>query len=128
MLQFLPALILLLLNGPANTERLAERGALPAALAGIQKRIDTPGQPSLNQRRAERMALASLLSLSSDPQVSHALARIFSLQMECEQPAPAQLPGQLEERTDPPPREECLGQPQDGFLGSQRSRDGPISR
>lgn len=126
MLPFLPALILLLLHGPANIERLAEGGALPAALAAIQQRIDAPEHRALANKRADHLALASLLALSGDKEISSALARILSLNIVCEPQAPAALQAEPEQGSDPP-QERCLGRPQDGFLGSQRSRDGPLA-
>lgn len=127
MLPFLPALILLLLHGPANIERLAEGGALPAALAAIQQRIDAPEHRALASKRADQLALASLLALSGDKEISNALARILAVNIVCETPAqakPAILESEQTQDSDPP-KERCLGRPQDGFIGSQRSRDGP---
>ena len=128
MLPLLPALILLLLNGPAHVERMAEGGALPAALAAIQQRAERPG--SFKQARADELMLASLLSLSGDPQVSHALARILSIQYTNEPAASAQPEGLLraEPAGEPPPTDSPSGKTRDGFLNSQRSRDGPASR
>ena len=130
MLPLLPALILLLLNGPANIERLAERGALPAALAAIQQRAIAPeSQKALNQAKADPYALASLLSLTGDPQLSRALAQLFSIHVACEPVACAQPAAlrELDSGGEPPPIALCIGEPCDGFLRSQRSRDGPVS-
>jgi hypothetical protein len=127
MLNLLPALLLLLLNGPANIERMAEGGALPAALASIQQRIDSPDRQVSAAARADQMALASLLSMSGDPRMSQALARIFCLNIVCE-PVPSAKPEKLldeESGSEPPPVVRVDGQPRDGFLDSQRSRDGP---
>lgn len=128
MLPLLPALILLLLNGPANIERLAEGGALPAALAAIQQRVSAP-QSQMSQARADQYAFASLLSLSGDPQLSRALAQIFSINVACEA-APSAQPEKLladESSGEPPPITRSIGKPHQGFLDSQRSRDGPLS-
>lgn len=126
MLPLLPALILLLLNGPANIERLAEGGALPAMLAAIQKRIDAPGSAQEARSRADDVALASLLTLSSDPRISHALVRILVLGIKPSEVHDCEPP-KLAEQSEPPPRADSLGQVQDGYLRSQRSRDGPAT-
>ena len=128
MLPLLPALILLLLNGPANLERMAERGALPAALAAIHQKA-APQNQTLNSAKAEQYALASLLSLTGDPQLSRALAQIFSLQVACEVLPSAQPPAikEADSSGEPPPIAHSIGKPQRGFLHSQRSRDGPYS-
>lgn len=130
MLPLLPALILLLLSGPANIERLAEGGALPAALAAVQQRVAASpnSDKELAQARADQFALASLLSLSGDPQLSRALAHIFAIHVACE-PIPSARPTSLSEesKSEPPPPARSIGKPQSGFLRSQRSRDGPCS-
>jgi hypothetical protein len=128
MLPLIPALILLLLNGPANIERLAEVGALPAALAAIQQRIDSPSRQTVASARADQLALASLLSMSADPQLSRALAQIFSIQV-ANEPVASVKPAELIEADtgEPPPVAQCIGKPHDGYLNSQRSRDGPLS-
>jgi hypothetical protein len=137
MLPLLPALILLLLNGPANIERMAEVGALPAALAAIQHRIDSGETVSLSQARADQFALASLLSLSGDPQISHALARLLisdlgsrTTDLGESDVAPASRLVELESLGSnqiSPIRDPQSEFPQDGFADSQRSRDGPFA-
>ncbi len=137
MLQLLPALILLLLNGPANIERMAEGGALPAALAAIQHRIDSGESASLSQDRADRFALASLLSLSGDSQISHALVRLLISDLGSRisdlresDVAPDGRFFQLEPLDSDqrsPIRDPISGIAQEGFAESQRSRDGPFA-
>jgi hypothetical protein len=124
MLPLLPALILFLLNGPANIERLAEGGALPAMLAAIQQRIDAQPVSHEEARRGDSLALASLLSLSADPRVSHALVRILVLGVDACPPHDCKPPA-LASRPEPPAAEESIGRPHSGYLRSQRSRDGP---
>ena len=136
MLPLLPALILLLLNGPANIERMADGGALPAALAAIQHRIDSGEAVNLSQARADQLALASLLSLSGDPHSSHALARLLisdlgsrTSDLHQSDVAPESRLVELEpsgsDQRSPirDPRSEI----QEGHAESQRSRDGPIA-
>ena len=120
MFPLLPALILLFLNGPAHMERLAEGGALPAALAAVQQRLEAP------DKRADQLALASLLAFSGDKEASRLLVKILALQTVEERPA-VQPVVETEAKVDPP-QERCLGQTREGFLRSQRSRDGPAAR
>lgn len=124
MLPLLPALILFLLNGPANIERLAERGALPAMLAAIQQRIDTDSGTQEQARKSDSLTLASLLSLSADPRVSHALVRILVLGVDAN-PLHDCEPPKLKVQTEPPPAADTIGRPHSGYLQSHRSRDGP---
>jgi len=129
MFPLLPALLLLLLNGPANFERMAEHGALPAALAAIQQRIEAPGVQSARVTKADHQALASLLTLGGDPQLTQALVRLLAVNVACEpvaSPQPKSLEQHEESPGEPPPIQ--VGKPQSGFLESQRSRDGPVSR
>lgn len=120
MFPLLPALILLFLNGPAHMERLAEGGALPAALMAVQQRLEAP------DKQAGQLALASLLAFSGDKEASKVLVKILALQA-LEEGQPLQVQMSTEPKVDPP-QEQCLGQTQEGFLQSQRSRDGPASR
>lgn len=137
MLPLLPALILLLFNGPAHVERMADGGALPAALAAIQQRIDSGETVSLSQARADHLALASLLSFGGDPQISHALARLLISDLGSRisdlrgsDPAPLSHLSELDSLSSDPrcairdPRSEL---PRAGFAECQRSRDGPIA-
>jgi len=127
MLPLLPALILLLLNGPANLERMAEHGALPKALQAIHQR-SLDNDQKLDSAKADQFALASLLSLTGDPQLSSALAQIFSIQVAAEaQPVSSTFSQAESDDSDPPPVDRTIGTPQRGFLSSQRSRDGPLS-
>ena len=130
MLPLLPALILLLLNGPANIERLAEGGALPAAIAAVQQKVAAAPNSNFAQARADQLALASLLSLSGDPQLSKALAHIFAMHVDCDVQPSVQPDGLVQEEkgNEPPPIARSIGDTREGFLNSQRSRDGPLSR
>ena len=111
MLPILPVLLLLLLSGPANIERLALEGRLPAAIEAVQ-RMDTPP--------AEREAYASLLAASKDPEFTRAIFTLLKwVEPEAKPLRHAIEPGfvPIEIGESPPP--------QDGFKTSQRSRDGP---
>jgi hypothetical protein len=112
MLPILPVLLLLLFSGPANIERLALEGRLPAAIEAVQ-RMDTP--PS------EREAYASLLAASKDPEFTRAIFALLTWAEPEEKPLSKPLQSgyvPIEIGESPPP--------QDGFNTSQRSRDGPL--
>ena len=126
MLPILPALILLILQGPTNVERLVRDGRLPEALASISRQIEsrpTSGSQSM-QAAAKSVALASLLTLGNDPELASALVHMLALpepvvesvpEVHSDEDVQAGIP--LERGTG-----QCL---LDGFAESQRSRDGP---
>jgi hypothetical protein len=112
MLPILPVILLLLLQGPANVERMALQGRLPAAIEAIQ-RMDAP--------QNEKEAFVSLLAASQDPELTHAL---FSI-LKWTEPAEPKVVSVPEEPTFvpiEPPHEVAL---RGGFSKSNRSRDGP---
>jgi hypothetical protein len=117
MLPFLPAILLLLLQGPSNIERLAVQGRLPAALDAVCR---TMGQtPTL--REAEQVVLASLLAAGEDPQLSDALLAILrserTRRVSSSEPLVERTPIPSPDRDPPLP---------EGFARSQRVRDGPL--
>ncbi len=115
MLPILPALILLLLHGPSNIERLAREGRLPAALDAIHREMD---RAPVAATATEQAIIASLLA-TTDPHLSHAL---FSL-LRPESPGkPAKA---LEPREPQTPAEPPEPTPADGFSECRRTRDGP---
>jgi hypothetical protein len=120
----LPALILLLLQGPANVERMALDGRLPAALEALQARM--PDQDV--SARGQAVALASLLAVSGDPQLSHALFALLRIPPQVAATEQPKAVKPLEEPTGPPLVPKSLGSSQAGFLKLQRSRDGPAVR
>ena len=109
MLPILPALLLLFLQGPANIERLAHEGRLPAALEAVQ-RIEGHSDASL----------AALLAASSTTELSSALLALFRLSETTPQAAREPIEDRLE-YPDIPARK-----PFWGFASCQRSRDGPL--
>jgi hypothetical protein len=119
MLPLLPALILFLLQGPSNFERLAVDGRLPAALDAIHRQMDRPGIEQLSERDQE--TLASLLAAGLDTQFSNAF--FAYLNRGNEHPHTPILASKelgrpiLASRGVPPTQE--------GFERFQRSRDGP---
>ncbi len=114
MLPILPVILLILLQGPANIERMALQGRLPAAIEAIQ-RMDAP--------QNEKEAFVSLLAASQDAELTHAL---FSL-LKWTEPEPKQARTLPEDaafvQIDPGPSMPLLG----GFSKGNRSRDGPFS-
>lgn len=119
MLPLLPALILLLLQGPSNVERLALEGRLPAALQAVHATLDRPALPAEEQRKV----LAQLLSVSSDAELTRVFASLLALVTDDPETKDAETPG--EERSAPTLPTETRARVPDGFLACQRSRDGP---
>jgi hypothetical protein len=129
MLPLLPALILLILQGPTNVERMALDGRLPAALDAIHRQMESTGSEHASLKAANGMALVSLLAMSGDPQFSQALVKLLAMSsgdaVEAK-PSGKQYRDQFaDDLANPPPCPRRLGSLTDGFFGSQRSRDGP---
>lgn len=78
MLPLIPALILLLLQGPSNFERLAQDGRLHQALDAVQRQSNLPNGIPLKEEEAEAV-LASMLSAASDPQLSQAILHLLTM-------------------------------------------------
>ncbi len=123
MLPLIPALLFLLLNGAPNVERLAQDGRLPDAVSFANR----PEVQALSARQSEAV-LASLIAVSWDKELSHAL--ICLLQFDSTQETRALASVYAEEkgspslpiRRDPPFRD-----PTQVVSASQRFRDGPPS-
>jgi hypothetical protein len=119
MLPFIPALILLLLQGPSNFERLAMDARLPAALEAIHRQMAEPGGSQLSER--EEQALASLIAAGTNVQLTRALISFLWNGPETtskSDPSSIELAIPVIGNNASPP-------PQDGFERSQRTRDGP---
>lgn len=120
MFPLLPALLLLILQGPAKVERMACDGRLPGALEALHRQISAP---SSGIRAADESVLASLVGLSGDHALSCALMHLFALAGP--EPAPVESGRVIEEvapiLSAPPPS----GRLQDGFDDCRRTRDGP---
>jgi len=118
-LPFLPALILLLLQGPSNFERLAMDARLPAALEAIHRQMAEPGGPRLSDR--EEQALASIIAAGTSAELTHALMSFLWHGRDAAQrvaPQPDEISYFVVRAHPSPP-------PQDGFERCQRTRDGP---
>ena len=124
MLPILPALILLLLQGPGNVERMALDGRLPAALQALQRHVDSPQAKQLACE--EVVALASLLAVTGDPGFSKAIYAI--LNSDGEPKAEPRIWLQPEDESPPPCVPRAIGRERDAFYSAQRSRDGPHAR
>ncbi len=122
MLPFLPALILLILQGPAGIERMAAAGQLPSALNALHPRVASMPEA----RSADDAAIASILAMTSGRDMSRALLQLLTWVQpeEPEQPMTATV---TDERKSPIPVPPSLGAPSDGYFACRRSRDGPVS-
>jgi hypothetical protein len=125
MLPILPALLLLILQGPTSIEKMALDGRLPAALDAISRKMEGQSHSSRVAERADEAVLATLLAFSGDPDLSHALYTLLSLDQPCEKPARVAFgeaePQQVHNFLGP-----IIGALPTVSLESQRSRDGPF--
>jgi len=120
MLPLLPALILLLLQGPAGIQRMASNGQLPGALDALHRQIARSPEST---RSADEVVLASLLAVSGDKTMSRALMQLLV----CIQPDEPKKATTVREESPPVAIPPSLGTPQDGYLDGRLSRDGPLS-
>jgi hypothetical protein len=125
MLPILPALLLLILQGPSSIERMALEGRLPAALQAVTRQIESAEANLASTDDAEAAVWASLLAFSGDPELSGALIRLLSLDVSL----PERSSGKAFEPNDwvdPPvflsPDRASLP---DAHVQCRRSRDGP---
>jgi hypothetical protein len=121
MLPLLPALILLLLQGPSNFERLAIGARLPEALEAIHRQMSEPGSSVLTS--SDEQALADLIATKSGAELTQALISFLcgrpEIVRERQDLAAFVHAGSFPEQSPPPTS--------DGFARCQRSRDGPRS-
>ncbi len=127
MFPLLPALLLLILQGPSSIERMALDGRLPAALEAVTRQLESQEQRTGALDKADAAVLASLLAFNGDPELSHALIRLLSLDQSLD--AVRTYPVGLED-TEQGSRETIETSPawviQERPADCQRSRDGPI--
>jgi hypothetical protein len=127
MLPILPALLLLILQGPSSIEKMALDGRLPAALEAISRHMEAQNHRSNKVERSDEAVLATLLAFSSDPDLSNALYKLLSL----DQPMDQVRKG-LKDPGDAEPERSFILSSGDVpvlpvvCLESQRSRDGPF--
>ena len=119
MFPILPALILLLLQGPSNFERLSVDGRLPGALEAIHHRMALPGAQRLTDH--EEQALASLIAAGASIDLTRAL---MSLLWTADETPRLNAPETVA-FAQPADYPATSAPPKDGFARSQRTRDGP---
>ena len=105
MLPILPAILLLFLQGPANIERLAHEGRLPAAIEAVH---------------SDDRAIAALLA-ASHSELSHALLALIDWSESESKPIKKQEISTFVAIVPHP-----ITATSSGFTTSQRSRDGPV--
>jgi hypothetical protein len=126
MLPILPALLLLILQGPSSIERMALDGRLPAALEAVSRQIESHDRSLGSSENAEAAVWASLLAFSGDPELSGALYRLLSLDAAVI-PQPTSDGMEPDDWVDPPKyqRSGTFTLP-DAYVQCRRSRDGPF--
>jgi hypothetical protein len=126
MLPLLPALILLLLQGPAGIERMASNGQLPSALNALHRHIANSHEKTT---AADEVVFASLLAAGQDRGMSCALLKLLTSVDVVFVDTGELAPKSLDDPEDhgipirPAPR---LGALSNGYFTCQRSRDGPF--
>src|ERR1044072_6238323 len=119
MLPLLPALILLLLQGSAGSQRLS-CGHLPGAIEALHRQMSV----SPESRRVADEVFATLLVRSGSKDFSRALLQALDLISEPETETAPTLVVEDESHPITPPH--CLGSPQEACYDCRRSRDGPV--
>ncbi|MBC8065182.1 MAG: hypothetical protein H7Y17_10155 [Chlorobia bacterium] len=127
MLPILPALLLLILQGPSSIERMALDGRLPAALEAVTRQLEGQDHRNTSVEKSDAAVLASLLAFSSDPGLSHALFQILNV----DQPIDAlrTIPFGADEPDSDWNLNFYADEPSavpEEILECQRSRDGPL--
>ena len=130
MLAFLPALILMLVKGPAHCERVACEGRLPAALAVLQHRIEA-ARPARapSSVSADQAIFASLLRIGNSTDLRRAeVAKAFVELLRLTAPSTVEAPTEPEQgaarKLNCPSHP--VGSESQGFFTCRRSRDGPL--
>ncbi|MBX3120006.1 MAG: hypothetical protein KF784_13150 [Fimbriimonadaceae bacterium] len=129
MLHIVPALLILLLQGPGGLEKMAHAGKCPEAVAllrsmGIQH---TEHRQSANQGSLSNASPAVALSAirASKQDFGKLLEAIASLYAELESASPSVQPDTDTACLAPPPQPSAVGTVHDGFIANSRTRDGP---
>ena len=127
MLPILPALLLLILQGPSSIEKMALDGRLPAALEAISRQMEAQNHRSNKVDRSDEAVLATLLAFSGDPDLSNALYKLLSL----DQPTDQVRASLVDLGDSEPERSPIMSSGEVPALPvvsleSQRSRDGPF--
>lgn len=131
MLPLLPAILLLLLNGPAGLDGVARDACLPEAIKALHRQIgeskDTEPKRALLKSIESELILASLLAGTSDTDLSKAISELLLL-VSLDAPPPKQAPPE-----EPAKEQTGFIEPQQvrlslGYCHTARSRDGPAVR
>lgn len=121
MLPLIPALLLLILNGPANAEQPAQRAQWTSVFRVFQLGGRAPGSELANGEES----LKGLLSLSDDPRFTRALYHLLWDSMNAKEQVDAASQARA-------PFVPILGlsdrYSEDAYQDCRRSRDGPSSR
>jgi hypothetical protein len=115
MLPILPALLLLLFQGPAHFERSLGLGRLPAEVQHLHH----------SGSRTDSEAIAQLIAAGNDPELTQALFAIFRWIDRPAEPAPVSAP--IQNRPTVAIDAEPPGRLAQGFAHSARTRDGPFA-
>jgi hypothetical protein len=129
MLHLVPALILLILQGPSGADRLPYHGRLPGALEALNARLART-ENGVAKPAGRDASLASLLALGAhDPHWSAAIAKLLGADWEAASPdflAGIELQAQLER--EPGVSEYVANVPHPVVTTTCRFRDGPSPR
>ena len=129
MLHLVPALILLILQGPSGADRIAYHGGLPGALEALNARL--PGtEKGVAKPTGRDATVASLLALGAhDPHWSAAIAKFLGGDWEATTPAFfAGIEPVSEPESGVCSQEQAGGIPRAVVTTACRFRDGPPSR
>lgn len=127
MLPIVPALLILLLQGPAGLERLAVGRHLPEALARLNLSVPM-GEPVSGAQIdiGSNRALAALSALQrTNREFAAALQQLLNAAAEALEPDVSESAEAVETASVAGPPDENFGKPSDGFLFVGRTRDGP---
>jgi hypothetical protein len=125
MLPILPALLLLILQGPSSIEKMALDGRLPAALEAINRQMEAQDHRLSAIERADEAVLATLLAIGGDPDLSHALFKLLALDQSADSvDRPVPEPSDVADECQAFQTDETSALPVVS-IESQRSRDGP---
>jgi hypothetical protein len=121
----LPALLLLILQGPSSIEKMALEGRLPAVLEAMSRQMESDHH-SVGSSKVDEAVLASFLAFSGNPSASHALYTLLCIGEPSAEPKKVVV---AETQANLSPSVFDVGdstQLPAGHAGSQRSRDGPF--
>ncbi|HVL38368.1 MAG TPA: hypothetical protein VM328_03155 [Fimbriimonadaceae bacterium] len=131
MFPILPAILILLLQGPGSIDRLAESGRLPSALQALHSRLDTPsaagGLGAFQGAGGERV-LSCLLALGSGNTggFQATLSLLLGLSVDATEPREWSPPSLEGIHPDPVHFEPFIAELAPGFVPGARTRDGPV--